>query len=98
MRVYLCLPLSGLTCNWLYVFTYAYNLADGHPSRWHSPMGILQSLSANLGFLLMEQNGKVFSFRKVRDSQGWEQWPLCVEALLVIPPRRLGIGAPPPSE
>ena len=27
MRVYLCLPLSGLTCNWLYAFTYAYNLA-----------------------------------------------------------------------
>ena len=27
MRVYLCLLLSGLTCNWLYAFTYAYNLA-----------------------------------------------------------------------
>ena len=30
MRVYLCLPLSGLTCNWLYAFTYAYNLAHVH--------------------------------------------------------------------
>ena len=29
MRVYLCLPLSGLTCNWLYAFTYVYNLAWG---------------------------------------------------------------------
>ena len=29
MRVYLCLPLSGITCNWLYAFTYAYNLAWG---------------------------------------------------------------------
>ena len=27
MRVYLCLLLSGLTCNWLYAFIYAYNLA-----------------------------------------------------------------------
>ena len=27
MWVYLCLLLSGLTCNWLYMFTYAYNLA-----------------------------------------------------------------------
>ena len=30
MRVYLCLLLSGLTCNWLYVFIYAYNLAPVH--------------------------------------------------------------------
>ena len=30
MRVYLCLPLLGLTCNWLYAFTYAYNLAIYH--------------------------------------------------------------------
>ena len=30
MRVYLYLLLSGLTCNWLYAFTYAYNLALGH--------------------------------------------------------------------
>ena len=27
MRVYLSLLLSGLTCNWLYAFIYAYNLA-----------------------------------------------------------------------
>ena len=32
MRVYLCLPLLGLTCNWLYAFTYAYNLA--HTQRF----------------------------------------------------------------
>ena len=30
MRVYLCLLLSGLTCNWLYAFIYAYNLAHRH--------------------------------------------------------------------
>ena len=29
MRVYLYLLLSGLTCNWLYAFIYAYNLAWG---------------------------------------------------------------------
>ena len=29
MRVYLCLLLSGRTCNWLYTFTCAYNLAWG---------------------------------------------------------------------
>ena len=28
MRVYLYLLLSGLTCNWLYAFIYAYNLAE----------------------------------------------------------------------
>ena len=29
MRAYLYLLLSGLTCNWLYAFVYAYNLATG---------------------------------------------------------------------
>ena len=29
MRVFLYLLLSGLTCNWLYAFVYAYNLAWG---------------------------------------------------------------------
>ena len=38
MRVYLCLPLSGLTCNWLYAFTYAYNLAQSRESGDTTPI------------------------------------------------------------
>ena len=38
MRVYLCLLLSGRTCNWLYAFTYAYNLARNQ-RKWKENRG-----------------------------------------------------------
>ena len=56
MRVYLCLLLSGLTCNWLYAFTYAYNLAgslsrrvllQGDPPRLKSGQYALECILVN---------------------------------------------------